>query len=97
MSRAFLTSLGLAAALASPLLLSGCGAKSAPDAREAAGTVNGICPVREEPVVKGSYIDYDGQRIGFCCPPCSGDFRKDPETHLNKMRSNREKFGYVGK
>lgn len=88
--------LRLLVALAAPLLLAGCG-QSVPDAREAAGTVNGLCPVREEPVVKGSYIDHEGQRIGFCCPPCSGDFRKDPERYLNKMRSERGRFAYTGK
>jgi YHS domain-containing protein len=86
----------LRSVLVFPLLLAACGEPSVADARAEAGTVNGLCPVREEPVVNGSYIDFDGQRIGFCCPPCSGDFRKDPETYLNKMRANREKFGYVG-
>ena len=83
-------------ALAVPLLLVGCG-QSVVDARAEAGTVNGLCPVREEPVVAGSVIDYDGQKIGFCCPPCSGDFRKDPETYLKKMRAERERFAYTGK
>ena len=92
-----LRTLILVLALGAPLLFAGCGGESVAEIRSAAGTVNGLCPVREEPVVKGSYIDFEGQRIGFCCPPCSGDFRKDPETYLKKMRSNREKFGYVGK
>jgi hypothetical protein len=92
-----LRSLALALALSAPLVLGGCGGESVSEAREAAGTVNGLCPVREEPVVKGSYIDFDEQRIGFCCPPCSRDFRKDPEMYLNKMRSNRDKFAYIGK
>lgn len=83
--------------LLAALHLVGCGGQSLPKAREAAGTVNGLCPVREEPVIDGAYIHFDGQKIGFCCPPCSGDFRKEPETYLAKMRSNRDKFGYVGK
>ena len=83
-------------ALVAPLLVAGCG-QSVTDARQAAGTVNGLCPVREEPVVEGTAIDYEGQKIGFCCPPCSGDFRKDPETYVKKMRADRERFGYVGK
>jgi len=87
----------VALALLAALLLAGCGGESLADAREAAGTVNGLCPVREEPVVSGAYIHFDGQKIGFCCPPCSGDFRKDPGTYLGKMRSNRDKFAYVGK
>lgn len=83
-------------ALVAPLLFGGCG-ESMTDARETAGTVNGLCPVREEPVVKGAFTSHEGQKIGFCCPPCSGDFRKDPETYMKKMRSEPEKFAYVGK
>lgn len=83
-------------ALAVPLALAGCGT-SLEAAREAAGTVNGLCPVREEPVVKWTYVDHDGQRIGFCCAPCKPQFLKDPESFLNKLRSQREKFAYTGK
>jgi hypothetical protein len=89
--------LTLLVALLGVLYLVGCGGQSLAAAREAAGTVNGLCPVREEPVVEGAYIHFEGQKIGFCCPPCSGDFRKDPGTYLAKMRSNRDKFAYVGK
>ena len=92
-----LRALTLVFVLGALLVFSGCGGESVAEARSAAGTVNGLCPVREEPVVKGSYIDYEGQRIGFCCPPCSGDFRKDPASYLKKMRADRERFAYVGK
>lgn len=94
--RTALSRLAVLLALAIPLVLAGCG-KSLTDAREAAATVNGLCPVREEPVVERNYVDHDGQRIGFCCAPCKTVFLKDPETFLDKMRAQREKFAYIGK
>ena len=77
----------------------GCGNSKSDvaEARAAAGTVNGLCPVREEPVVEGNFLDHDGQKIGFCCPPCKTQFQVDPEGFLKNMRADRDKFGYVGK
>ena len=85
--------------LAAAFTATACGSSKSDvaEARAAAGTVNGLCPVREEPVVDGNFVDHDGQKIGFCCPPCRADFLKQPETYLKKMRADRERFGYVGK
>ena len=79
--------------------VTGCGnSKSGVvEARTAAGTVNGLCPVREEPVVEGNFLEHDGQKIGFCCAPCKAEFLKKPDAFLTKMRAERERFGYVGK
>lgn len=57
--------LALLLVLAAPLALGACG-QSVEDARAVAGTVNGLCPVREEPVVPNAYLVHEGQRIGFC-------------------------------
>jgi hypothetical protein len=94
-----LRSMCLLALVVVALAATGCGnSKSGvAEARAAAGTVNGLCPVREEPVVEGNFLDHDGQKIGFCCPPCGAEFLKKPEAFLTKMRAEREKFGYVGK
>lgn len=86
------------ALLIAVLVLSGCG-DSAADvaaARERAKTVNGICPVREELVVPRNFSEYQGLKIGFCCPPCKADFEEEPEEFMAKMRADRDKFGYVG-
>lgn len=79
--------------------LAGCGKGEVTpaEARVAAGTVNGLCPVREEPVDSEFVLEHDGQRIGFCCPPCKGEFLKRPEFFLAKMRAERARFGYAGK
>ena len=94
-----LTSMGVLALVVATFAATGCGNSKSDvaEARAAAGTVNGLCPVREEPVVEGNFLDHDGQRIGFCCPPCKAEFSKKPESFLTKMRADREKFGYVGK
>lgn len=91
--------IGPLALLVSVFGATGCGnSKSGVvEARTAAGTVNGLCPVREEPVVEGNFLDHDGQKIGFCCAPCKAEFLKKPDTFLTKMRAERERFGYVGK
>ena len=90
---------GMLALLVLALGATGCGSSKSDvaEARAAAGTVNGLCPVREEPVVEGNFLDYEGQKIGFCCPPCKAEFSKKPDAFLTKMRGDREKFGYVGK
>jgi YHS domain-containing protein len=95
--------LGLSSALVAGLALAlgmtscGKGETSAEEARAEAGTVNGLCPVREEPVVSDFVLEHEGQVIGFCCPPCKGEFLKRPEFFLTKMRADRGRFGYVGK
>ncbi len=44
------------------------------------------CPVRGGEVNKNIYVDYQGQRIYFCCPGCIDVFKKNPEAYLKKMR-----------
>ena len=65
-------------------------------ARESAGASNGRCPVMGKAVtVKGGAVTYQGQRIGFCCPPCVAKFRKNPEAYMNRMRTEPAVYGYV--
>lgn len=44
------------------------------------------CPVMGGTINKDIYIDYQGQRIYFCCPACIEVFKKDPEKFLQKMK-----------
>ena len=44
------------------------------------------CPVMGGKIDKNVYLDYEGQRIYFCCPSCKENFLKDPEKYLNKMK-----------
>jgi YHS domain-containing protein len=49
------------------------------------------CPVLQSPASKDVYVDYQGKRIYFCCPPCVQDFKKNPDKYMKQM----EKDGVV--
>jgi YHS domain-containing protein len=44
------------------------------------------CPVSGKPIDKTSspHVDFQGQRIYFCCDNCPAAFRKDPESFFAK-------------
>ncbi len=44
------------------------------------------CPVLGNKINKDLYVDYNGQRVYFCCPQCLTVFQKNPEKYLQKMR-----------
>ena len=46
---------------------------------------NQICPVMGNEVDPDLFVDYQGRRIGFCCPGCDERFLKDPEKYLKKV------------
>ena len=50
------------------------------------GKAQVTCPVTGNKINKEVYVDYQGQRIYFCCPACIEVFKKDPEGYLRKMR-----------
>jgi YHS domain-containing protein len=50
-----------------------------------------MCPVLSSPVSKKIYTDYQGKRIYFCCPPCIGEFKKNPDKYMKQI----EKDGIV--
>jgi YHS domain-containing protein len=52
---------------------------------------NEICPVMDNPVDPTIYVDYEGRRIGFCCPGCDKVFLEDPETYLKKVDAELKK------
>ncbi len=88
------------ALLLASLLVGACGKKSVgadelTTARTEAGSVNGLCPIMENPVTPvGGFVDYKGQRIAFCCKGCETDFNADPEKYMAKMRADPAKYGY---
>ncbi|MGC8915590.1 MAG: YHS domain-containing protein [Thermoanaerobaculum sp.] len=45
------------------------------------------CPVSGKPIDKNVYLDYQGQRIYFCCPRCPAEFRKNPEKYFAKFEA----------
>ncbi len=55
-------------------------------ASDAQGKAQAVCPVMGGNIDKNLYIDYQGQRVYFCCPACLEIFKKDPEKFLQKMK-----------
>jgi YHS domain-containing protein len=55
-------------------------------AGEPDGKPQTACPVSGKPIDKGSspHIDFQGQRIYFCCDNCPPKFRNDPEGFFAK-------------
>jgi len=51
-----------------------------------AGKSQIACPVQGGKINKDLYVDYQGQRISFCCAECIPIFKKNPEAYLKKMR-----------
>ena len=41
-----------------------------------------VCPVLGEKINKDLYIDYQAQRIYFCCTSCRETFLNDPEKYM---------------
>ena len=41
-----------------------------------------LCPVSGHPVDKSAYVDYQGQRVYFCCDKCPAKFKADPEKYF---------------
>lgn len=46
------------------------------------------CPVTGEKIDKNVHVDYQGQRVYFCCEKCPPEFRKDPEKHFAKFEQD---------
>jgi len=52
------------------------------------GKAQTLCPITGQPITKSSYLDYEGERIHFCCDDCKSAFLKDPGRYVNKMKSD---------
>ncbi len=46
------------------------------------------CPVMGGAVNHKIFVDYQGQRIYFCCNGCTADFNKDPEKYIKKLKAD---------
>lgn len=43
---------------------------------------NENCPVMGNPVAGGQFFDWEGYRIGICCPGCEASFKANPENFI---------------
>lgn len=74
-------------ALVLALSVAGAGWAGPPPMMEIqAGKSQAACPVQGGKINKALYVDYQGQRVYFCCPECIPIFKKNPEAYLKKMR-----------
>jgi len=74
----------LAVALA---IMVAVGAVARAQADKSAAKPQTTCPVSGQPIDKNVHVDYQGQRIYFCCPKCPAEFRKDPEKNFAKFQT----------
>ena len=53
---------------------------------EPTNTQQTLCPVMEgNPVDPDIYVDYQGERVYFCCNFCVDEFQKSPEKYISKL------------
>jgi YHS domain-containing protein len=60
----------------------------ATQAAAAAKPINKNCAVEQDNPIdaKGGTYVYKGQTIGFCCPDCIKEFKKDPEKYMKTIK-----------
>ena len=49
------------------------------------------CPVMGGEIDKEVFLDYEGQRVYFCCGGCENDFLEDPDAYLKILKKRGEK------
>ena len=52
------------------------------------GAINRFCAVQTENKIdpKGKTYVYNGKTIGFCCPDCIDEFKKNPEKYMATLK-----------
>ena len=61
------------------------------------GFANRICPVQGGEIDTQSpalAVVHQGEKIGFCCPGCPEEFRRDSERFMAEMRMDPSAYGY---
>jgi len=43
------------------------------------------CPVMGSPINKAIFVEYEGKKVYFCCPPCKDKFTEEPEKYIAKL------------
>lgn len=44
-----------------------------------------LCPVMDGPIDPAVFVEYQGQKVYFCCKGCDKKFQADPEKYLGKL------------
>jgi YHS domain-containing protein len=52
------------------------------------GAINEFCAVEQDNKIDPTGVTYlyKGQTIGFCCPDCIDEFKKDPEKYMKTLK-----------
>ncbi len=52
------------------------------------GAINEFCAVEQDNKLDPTGVTYiyKGQTIGFCCPDCIDEFKKDPEKYMKTLK-----------
>ena len=61
------------------------------------GFANKICPVQGGEIDTENTalaVEYQDEKIGFCCPGCPQEFQRNPENFMAEMRMNPSAYGY---
>ncbi|MBW8015412.1 MAG: YHS domain-containing protein [Planctomycetes bacterium] len=48
-------------------------------------TTQTICPIMGGKIEKDIFVEYQGKKVYFCCPPCKAKFNADPKKFLPKL------------
>jgi YHS domain-containing protein len=61
---------------------------TAPSTQASDKPINKYCAVEKENEIdaKGGTYVYKGKTIGFCCPDCVDEFKKDPEKYMKNLK-----------
>jgi len=54
--------------------------------KPAEGKKQTICPVMKMPIEKNLFVDYQGNRIYFCCDKCPKTFLDDPDKYMKVVK-----------
>lgn len=54
----------------------------------AGGVEQTLCPVSGRAVDKAQHVDWEGQRVYFCCGACPAKFKADPEKVFSKFAAD---------
>ncbi len=54
----------------------------------AAGKAQTTCPVSGRPIDKSQHVDWQGQRVYFCCGSCPAKFKADPEKYFASIAAD---------
>ena len=64
----------------------GQSASATPTTQPANAPINKKCPIGGDDVDPKVTCVYKGQTIGFCCPDCVAEFKKNPEKYMKTLK-----------